>query len=34
MQNICSLIGQNSMHISDILIATLQIAIECETPES
>ena len=34
VQNICNLIGWNSVHISDILIATVQISMECETQES
>ena len=33
MQNICNLIGWNSVHISGILIATVQISMECETQE-
>ena len=34
MRNICNLIGWNSVHIFDILIATMQISMECETQES
>ena len=34
MQNICNLIGWNSVHISDILFATMPISMECETQES
>ena len=30
MQNICNLIGWNIVHISDILIATVQISMESE----
>ena len=34
MQNICNLIGWKSVHISDILIATVPISMERETQES
>ena len=36
MQSICNLIGWNSVHIIFLifLIATVQIAMECETQES
>ena len=36
MQNICNLIGWNSVHISDFffLIATVQISMEYETQEN
>ena len=33
MQNICNLIGSNSVHRSDIFIATVHISMECETQE-
>ena len=33
MQNICNLIGWNSVHIFDILIAPVQILVECEMQE-
>ena len=34
MKNIWNFIGWNSVHISDILIATVQISMECEKQES
>ena len=34
MQNICILIGWNSVHISDILITAVQMSIEYELQES
>ena len=34
MQNICNLIGWNSVYIFDILIATVQISMECEMQKS
>ena len=34
MQNICNLIDWNSVHISDIFVATAQISMKSETQES
>ena len=33
MQNICNLIGWNGVNISEFLIASAQIPVECETEE-